>query len=623
MKNDDENENTDHRFKKIVPLLLLMSLIVCGCSLKGITGTNTAGSVKPGSKYADEDDSSDTVEKVKEEAKKDEKHLVVTVSDSGYDIFKPVKENNHDYRYGPSMMLNDDNSIDAWFSAPADGEMEYDWISYRHSDDGGKTWSDEKMVLSPTPGSLDSLSACDPDVFYYDGYYYMGYTSTIDETSNGIDNSVFLARSKSPDGPFEKWNGEGWGKDPKPVVYYDGIWIGWGVGEPSFVILDNTLYLYTTKDTYTNDYVRVRTTELRTADLTKEDWPNNLYYQGVVIDRTDTDAENSSKIVDQGDSYILSDCDSADVCYIEEYGKFLAVCTNRRFTEDSSIIYYESDDGITFKRVSELNTNVICGCHNCGIMGDKEAHVKKTDPALIGYAYSGSGGSSWGIWGTRFAPLSIGISDETDRSEEDRDNLKEILTYSDITDHYPVMINSDKLVYSAPVGETAFDINYLCYDSAYNRIGLDPRLVTISDYDGKIIYVRNHQVYPKAEGITTATIEYDGLRRKICFCVLSKEDNALKSTDIKDFYSPVEEYHLPNDGYHAIAIRPLCVYRDGTVKELKNTNYNNLLFTFESEDENVCTVRDDGVILAVNEGETVITVTHKNGLKYTVKVRVG
>ena len=47
---------------------------------------------------------------------------------------------NFDYRYGPSIMLDGNGGIDAWFASPGDGKKEYDWITYRHSDDGGKTW---------------------------------------------------------------------------------------------------------------------------------------------------------------------------------------------------------------------------------------------------------------------------------------------------------------------------------------------------------------------------------------------------------------------------------------------------------------------------------------------------
>ena len=38
----------------------------------------------------------------------------------------------------------------------------WDCPTYQHSNDGGKTWSTERIALLPTQGSRDELSACDP-----------------------------------------------------------------------------------------------------------------------------------------------------------------------------------------------------------------------------------------------------------------------------------------------------------------------------------------------------------------------------------------------------------------------------------------------------------------------------
>ncbi len=164
-----------------------------------------------------------------------DKHVRLRLIDEGKDVFALWGSGLPDYRYGPSIMLNDDGSIDAWFASPGDGKKEYDWISYQHSDDGGDTWSDEKIVLAPTPGTADFKSVCDPDVFFYGGYYYMGYTGTVNE--DGLCNNVFIARSENPDGPYEKWDGNGWGGDAVPLVYFKGVDIGGGGGEKSFVVV--------------------------------------------------------------------------------------------------------------------------------------------------------------------------------------------------------------------------------------------------------------------------------------------------------------------------------------------------------------------------------------------------
>ncbi|MDR0699304.1 MAG: hypothetical protein LBG28_08845 [Tannerella sp.] len=122
------------------------------------------------------------------------------------------------------------------------GAMYWDQVSYQHSEDGGKTWSHEVMVLKPTENSRDQFSICDPGVAKWGGYYYLGYTST--EHEGGVDNHVYVCRSKFPSGPWEKWNGAGWGGNPQPVIEYTGNHTKWGAGEPSLVVLNNTVYFF-------------------------------------------------------------------------------------------------------------------------------------------------------------------------------------------------------------------------------------------------------------------------------------------------------------------------------------------------------------------------------------------
>ena len=163
----------------------------------------------------------------------------MTATDTGNDIYTPAKKQSYVYRYGPTLIRNADNSIDAFFSSPGIFD-EWDYIFYRHSPDGGKSWTSEKSVLSPTPDSADFFSCCDPGVIRFGGYYYIAYTSTVAE--GGVDNDVFVARSKNPDGPYEKWNGNGWGGKPAPLIEFTGNPESYGVGEPSMVVLGNTLY---------------------------------------------------------------------------------------------------------------------------------------------------------------------------------------------------------------------------------------------------------------------------------------------------------------------------------------------------------------------------------------------
>ncbi|HET6456508.1 MAG TPA: sialidase family protein, partial [Armatimonadota bacterium] len=151
------------------------------------------------------------------------------------------------YRYGPSIIVNDDGTLDMWFAASCYDGKHWDQIRYRHSKDGGHTWEapDDMVVVTPTDGSPDLYSCCDPGAIRFGGYYYVGYTSV--DNPPGMRNHVFLARATSPRGPYEKWNGKGWGGDPVPWLKYTGKDPNqWGCGEPSFVLKDGKLYAYYT-----------------------------------------------------------------------------------------------------------------------------------------------------------------------------------------------------------------------------------------------------------------------------------------------------------------------------------------------------------------------------------------
>ena len=117
------------------------------------------------------------------------------VLDMGEEIYTPK---GMGYRYGPSIINNDDGTRDIWFARPGNNSTEWDYISYMHQDADGN-YSNEKVVLRPTPNSLDKYSTCDPGVIYFNDYYYLAYTSTIDPTNNGVNNELYVARSENPD----------------------------------------------------------------------------------------------------------------------------------------------------------------------------------------------------------------------------------------------------------------------------------------------------------------------------------------------------------------------------------------------------------------------------------------
>jgi hypothetical protein len=262
----------------------------------------------------------------------------------------------------------------------------WDQISYQHSTNGGKQWSEEEMVLQPTEYSRNAISCCDPGVAKWGEYYYIGYSSCDDES--GTECDVYVCRSKNCDGPWEKWNGEGWGGNPQPVIEYSPGVVSssscFGAGEPCFVVLDDIVYLYYSWNEGTG--TKTTTTCVSTADAGDLNWPENLVYRGVAVNKSDIPA-----------------ADHCDIKYDENSKKFLAIHTASRMTENGYIVLWESDDGITFKKVEELHDNLMPYLHNCGWSGDEKGHIREGVQQYLSYAY----GETWGQWNTRWVPIEI------------------------------------------------------------------------------------------------------------------------------------------------------------------------------------------------------------------------
>ena len=303
----------------------------------------------------------------------DSLNLKIAAKDEGDVIFHSSEGY---YRYGPSIIENEDGSYDAWFSSPGNNSTQWDYITYRHSEDG-ENWSKEKIVLKPTANSADQCSVCDPGVIWFDGYYYLGYTSTSDYKRKGMNNSAFVARSKNPEGPYEKWNGKGWGGKPQSIISYEDDPRGWGIGEVSFVVLEKDLYIYYTYFDLTGGY-----TSLAKAEVC-EDWPLTIEEKGMVIGRTTQD--------------------SFDVFYADDLKTFVAFAVEDRMTESSRIAVYTSRNGQSFEKNDSTKRYVEDYAHNLGVAKDRQGHQNAQEELLIGYAY----GRRWGRWNTKFQSFSL------------------------------------------------------------------------------------------------------------------------------------------------------------------------------------------------------------------------
>ena len=413
----------------------------------------------------------------------DAQYLQISADDEGFDTWQPVKDRGG-YRYGPSMILNSNGSLDIWSASNGPGDM-IDLVSYKRYSPDFKQCTKEVIALKPTAESYDGMWTCDPGVVKFGEYYYIGYTTTVNP--NGIQNVVCVARSRNPEGPFtEKWTGSGWGTDVQPLFEYTDDQNCFGAGEPSFVVMGETLYVYYSWCNETG-----ATTRVATADATDENWPATLQFHGECIP-----PKNGG--------------DSADVKYLDEYGRFVAVFTEKRFSDESYVAVWESFDGLTFRPSGFVKANTCKKLHNCGISGRADGHIAAGDPVYLSYAYAGADSAgSWGNWATRLHKVTLSLADEPklDASAETNNDIvvahREVCLVPEV-----VTVKAEKQSYTVSRGKSeqiwvmAFDSDYFVFPILTDTC--------FDGYDTSVIKIVGSRIYPVAPGDTRVWVHWHG-----------------------------------------------------------------------------------------------------------------
>ena len=528
----------------------------------------------------------------------------VAISGDGYDIFQMKADTDWGYRYGCTYLYNDDGSIDAYFASPgADGE--WDWIAYRHSPDGGETWTPEKMVLNPTQGSMDFYSNCDPGVVYFNGYYYLGYTSTLNST--GACNNLFVARSENPDGPFEKWNGSGWGGEhPQPICYYTTDYSKFGMGEPSFVELNGTLYIYYTNATPSGEYTMVAT-----ADATDENWPATMQSHGVAVEKN---------------------TDSLDIKYVEEWGKFVGVATGDRMGAASWLGFYESNDGIHFELVEIVRKDTYSHLHNAGLSSRRNGHINLTEDAdklRVIYAY----GSGWGTWNTRVQPITLTLTEKEgylDRMAAE----KKVANIPDPVNRAPakaegerdyIMIRTQYDVYNHPLDKHRFIIQVHAYDEYFKMVDIDRRdeKLSFKSHDESVVIMEGIYANIVGVGSTVVEVHYGDELVNVFYVNITEEAVKEEAGNPPVAFEPVlDSYtiYMGERGVYRPQIRAKLWYSDGSFQE-HYVDEPKLQLSFSGYDKSVIDVSSMGIVTAKAVGETTVTVTYQD-MSCRVKVTV-
>lgn len=154
------------------------------------------------------------------------------------------------FNYCPAILV-EDGVMHIWYCTNKTSGVIMDHIGYRtgtQTEDGKWKFSEQQIVLAPTPGTWDGRHTCDPAVikgeFKMQGEtynYLMSYLGCV--TEDYSKNETGIAVSKSPAGPWIKVDSLNpivpWG-DPK--IFGDGTdrngYTSWGTGMPALISVD-------------------------------------------------------------------------------------------------------------------------------------------------------------------------------------------------------------------------------------------------------------------------------------------------------------------------------------------------------------------------------------------------
>jgi hypothetical protein len=157
------------------------------------------------------------------------------------------------YAYAPSIVFKDGVYYVFFCSVGALGS--WDYVRYVSSADG-KNWSSPTVVLRATAANGFDMAACDPSVVYYQGLYYMYYSSAYTTSPTLYQTVIQVARSANLDGPYLTYTQRGTWEDtptdPKmiiqPLMPRSQDPIGYGAGQQTVLVRHCELMMWYTDD---------------------------------------------------------------------------------------------------------------------------------------------------------------------------------------------------------------------------------------------------------------------------------------------------------------------------------------------------------------------------------------
>jgi hypothetical protein len=301
--------------------------------------------------------------------------------------FFPIVDAQNDgfsYAYAPSIILKDGTyhvffCSKGWLNYPS-----WDAIRYTTSKDG-QSWSAPKVMLQATATNGRDMAACDPSLVFYQGFYYLYYSSAITTAPKTYQTVIQVARSTKIDGPYltytQRRTWEDTPKDPQVLIYplqlHYNQPAGYGAGQQSVIAQNGSLLMWYTDDTiFVNGQPQVKTYMLESSDPVT--WTPA--------------ATAATNLIGQA---------SMDVKYDAAQSQFVMVRVENEFTSTAYLARAYSSNGMNWSSPQTVfgPSEFPLYTHDGGVAGDETGNLVSPH-TLVGFGapYNLADVNHWGQW---------------------------------------------------------------------------------------------------------------------------------------------------------------------------------------------------------------------------------
>ena len=285
------------------------------------------------------------------------------------------------YAYAPSIILK--GGVYHVFFCSAGASPAWDFIRYVHSTDGKNRSAPPTIMLRATAANGFDQAACDPSVVFYQGFYYMYYSSVYTTAPNFYQTVIQVARSSNIDGPYLTYTQRGtWEDTPsdaqiiiKPLVARTQDPTGYGAGQQTVVVHNGELFLWYTDDSL-DPNAGVRTFMLQSTDPV-----------------TWTPSANREINVQEASSI--------DVKFDVAKNQYVMTNLINAHTANAYLARSFSSDGMSWSAFTTIIDAAAFPdyANNVGVVGDETGNTVSS-PTLVAFGapYDLNGFNNWGQW---------------------------------------------------------------------------------------------------------------------------------------------------------------------------------------------------------------------------------